>query len=332
MITSDLKKHIFWKPLIQGADELLIISGYATPNMASWFIKNLPNHTTQKITIKLIVGMVPYDGLSISVHEGFKELVNQNLSDKINSFMCSYVYDNPVNAKVYIWLKNGIPIVAFSGSADFIQSAFKNDKREVMNSCNPYEAKLFFDKIEKETIYCNHGEVEEYIILKSTHPILDMENKPRKKLEGSGIESITISLLDSKTGETHKKSGLNWGHRKYKSTLSDGRTKYRERNRNEAYIPYPAKLRSLDFFPLENQHFTVITDDNCQLIFRVEQENNKALTTPLSNAQLGEYFRGRLGLANGAYITKKDLEKYGRTDVTFYKIDEEQFFLDFSVK
>lgn len=332
MITSDLKKHIFWEPLIQGADELLIISGYATPNMASWLIKNLENYTTKKITIKLIVGMVPYDGLSISIHEGFKELVNQNLSDKIDSFMCSYVYDNPINAKIYIWLKNGIPVTAFSGSADFIQNAFTNARREVMNSCNPDEAKLYFDKIEEETIYCNHGEVEEYVILKATHSILDKENKPRRKLEGSGIEHITLSLLDSRTKETHEKSGLNWGHRNYKSVLKNGITKYRERNKNEAYIPCPAKVVRSGFFPLEKQHFTVVTDDKHQLIFRAEQANYKALTTPLSNAQLGEYFRNRLGLPNGAYITKKDLEKYGRTDVTFYKLDEEQFFLDFSVE
>ena len=34
---------------------------------------------------------------------------------------------------------------------------------------------------------------------------------------------------------------------------------------------------------------------------------------------------------NGAFVTKEDLERYGRTDVTFYKIDDEQFFMDFSV-
>lgn len=63
----------------------------------------------------------------------------------------------------------------------------------------------------------------------------------------------------------------------------------------------------------------------------MEQENNKAITTPLSNAQLGEYFRNRLGKANGEYIWRKDLESYGRTNVTFYKLDEEQFYMDFSI-
>ena len=45
---------------------------------------------------------------------------------------------------------------------------------------------------------------------------------------------------------------------------------------------------------------------------------------------LGEYFRNRLDLANGAFITKADLERYGRTDVTFIKVDDEQYFMSFA--
>lgn len=49
----------------------------------------------------------------------------------------------------------------------------------------------------------------------------------------------------------------------------------------------------------------------------INELNSKAITTPASNALLGEYFRNRLGLANGAYVTAADLRSYGRTDVTF---------------
>lgn len=333
MIDQDLKKNIFWDPLKNGANELLIVSGYATPNMASWLMKNLKNHSTRKVSIQLIIGMVPQDGLSISVHEGFKELVTQELPDKVEKFVCSYVFENKaVHSKVYIWLKDGMPIKAFNGSANFTQSSFGADRREVMTECDPVEAKLYFDELEADTIYCNHAEVEEYIVLRATHPVLDMENRPKKKLEGSGIESVVLTLLDSDTGETHEKAGLNWGHRKNKYHLKDGTIKYSDRNKNEAYIPCPAEVVRSGFFPLEKQHFTVFTDDQHQLILRAEQANYKALTTPLSNAQLGEYFRNRLGLANGAYVTKADLEAYGRTDVTFYKLDDEQFFMDFSVE
>ena len=95
-------------------------------------------------------------------------------------------------------------------------------------------------------------------------------------------------------------------------------------------VPLPSSIAKSGFFPLEKRHFTVITDDRHQLTLRVEQQNNKAITTPVRNSDLGEYFRNRLGLQNGAYITQDDLERYGRTDVKFVKLDEETYYMDFS--
>ena len=82
---------------------------------------------------------------------------------------------------------------------------------------------------------------------------------------------------------------------------------------------------------MEKRHFTAITDDRRQLILRIEQQNNKAITTPARNCDLGEYFRNRLGLANGAYVDRAALDAYGRTDVMFVKLDEETYYMDFSV-
>ena len=79
------------------------------------------------------------------------------------------------------------------------------------------------------------------------------------------------------------------------------------------------------------RHFTAFTDDRHQLILRIEQQNNKAITTPARNSDLGEYFRNRLGLANGDFVTREDLDRYGRTDVIFIKLDEETYYMDFSV-
>jgi HKD family nuclease len=319
MFDTDLLKSVFWEPLSAGADKLLIISGYATPNMTSWLFKNMEKKTNVPIDVSLIVGMVPYDGLSISVHEGFKELMSsKTLPAEINSFTCSYVCENaPVHSKVYVWMKDEEPIKAFTGSANFTQSAFSCERREVMTDCDPYEALAYFNKVEADTIYCNHGEVEDQIVLHSTHPILDEENNLLGSISGQDIPCVTLSLL-SRSGDVGRKSGLNWGQRS-------------KRNKNEAYIPLPKRIAKTGFFPLEEQHFTVLTDDRHQLILRVQQQGDKAITTPLSNAQLGEYFRNRLGMPNGSYISRTDLENYGRTDVTFYKLDEEQYYMDFSV-
>ncbi len=315
---SELAKKILLEPLKAGMDRLCIISGYATPNMTSWLIKNLKQFKVSEIEIDLIVGMVPFDGLSISVHEGFKELQREKLPNTVKRYQCSYVCNSTaVHSKVYIWLKDNVPILAFAGSANFTQSAFSEERREYMVECKADLAYQYFCNIENDSIFCNHAEIEEHILLYPTHAVLDIENKPIESLSGADIQMVTLSLL-SENGETGPRSGLNWGQRK-------------KRNKNEAYIPLPANVARTDFFPLNKQHFTVVTDDGHQLILRVEQQNNKAITTPLSNAQIGEYFRNRLGLANGAYVWKSDLEAYGRTDVTFYKLDDEQYYMDFSV-
>lgn len=318
MITDELLNTVLFEPIRNGADKLLIVSGYATPNMASWLIKSLQERELGPIDISLLIGMVPYDGLSLSAHEGFKELHGKNFIG-LSHFSCSYVFENPpVHSNLYLWMKQGNPYIAFCGSADFMQNSFLSTQMEVFESCDPQEAYAYYGRIESRSIYCNHGEVAETVLLRPNHRILDDDNHTILSLSGSGIRCVELSLL-SETGETGKRSGLNWGQRN-------------SRNRNEAYIPLPSKIARSGFFPLGKQHFLVETDDGHTLLLRVEQQNDKAITTPLSNAQLGEYFRNRLNLANGAFITKQHLIDYGRTSVTFYKIDDEEFYMDFAPK
>ena len=335
MIEKDLIKTIFYEPIMNGADTLCIISGYAAPNMASWLLKyidELDFKIKKPIDIILIVGMTS-KGISLTAHEGFKNLVLNTFTNKVNSFSCQYIYQNkPVHTKMYIWLKDNVPFAAYIGSADFIQSSFSGSTREVMVKCSPDTAFEYFNKVEADSIYCSHAEIEEYIQIFADDEIFDENNNLIKDMSADNISSVTLSLLDSRTGRTHTAGGLNWGQRVNRYTLKDGSISERSRNPNEAYIPLPKKIASNGFFPLNKQHFTVITDDNHQLILRVEQQGDKAITTPQSNALLGEYFRNRLHLQNGEYITLEHLKRHGRTDVTFYKLDDEHFYMDFSTE
>lgn len=322
MVLKDIAKTILFEPLSHDVNELYIVSGYATPTMLSWYIKNLYHKTQTPIRIHLLVGMVPFDGISVSVHEGFIQLVRGEQPQEIAKLECSYIYDSPaVHSNVFIWAKDGSPVLAFSGSANFVQSSFVGRHRqEVMNECNPQEALEYYQSLIDRSIYVHHAEVEEYVVIHPTHAVLDLENT---LIEGfdlmaqDGYQTVTLSLI-TRTGEPGKRSGLNWGQRP-------------GRNPNEAYISLPSKIAKSGFFPLEKRHFTAITDDRHQLILRIEQQNDKAITTPARNSDLGEYFRNRLGLANGAYVTRENLDRYGRTDVVFLKLDEETYYMDFSV-
>lgn len=316
MLVDNLRKQVLIDPIRQGADKLCIVSGYATPSMASWHIQALDELKYDPINIDLIVGMCPIEGLSIYSHKGFLDIIETyNKIPNYSQFNCQYVYEGaPVHSKIYIWLKDGKPLFAFMGSANYTQTAFSKSRREILIKCNPDIAYQYYIDIEKHSIYCTNNDVEESICFYSKQPLIDIETKEYTK--NMSTRCVTLSLL-SRSGEVGLHSGLNWGQRA-------------GREPNQAYIHLPAPIARSGFFPLNRQHFTVITDDNKSLILRVEQQNNKAITTPENNSRIGEYFRSRIGVPNGAPVWKTDLERYGRTDVTFYKFDDDQFFMDFS--
>lgn len=308
-------------PILTGADKLKIISGYATHTMASWHISEIMSRIQRRVDIDLIVGMCPLDGMSISVHNGFKKLVAEYGAETQTPFICQYVIEGiPVHSKLYLWEREGRPFLAYTGSANYTQPAFFGKRDEILEDCNPYDASMYFNYIEPRTMFCNHAEIEDKIVLSQAHPVLKSEETPLVALSGAGVSQITLSLL-TRDGDVGFGSGINWGHRRNGTP----------RELNQAYIPLPSDIAHSDFFPLEKRHFSVLTDDNRQLILRVEQQNNKAITTPQNNSLLGEYIRGRIGVANGVFITKQNLLDYGRTNITFYKLDDEQFFMDFAV-
>jgi len=318
MHQNNLRDLVLLDPIRQGAEHLKIVSGYATHTMASWHIKEIADQGLGPIAITLVVGMCPFDGISEAVHQGFNRIVSRNNTARQSTLTCQYVVEGaPTHSKLYVWEKNGVPFCAFMGSANYTQNAFSRSRREIMQECDPHEAMQYFNTIERDTMYCNHAEIEDAVTIFPTHPILQAEESPLGSIRGSDVQSVTLSLLSS-TGEMGRRSGLNWGQRE-------------GREPNQAYIPLPAMIARSGFFILGKQHFSVLTDDGVNLVFRVEQQNDKAITTPLNNSLIGEYFRSRIGVANGAFVTKRDLENYGRTAVTFYKLDDEQYFMDFSI-
>ena len=328
--TKDFRELVLLDPIRQGAECLKIISGYATHTMASWHIKEISDKKRNPIKITLIVGMCPFDGISEAVHEGFKSIMSRNGTPHQSDFLCQYIIEGvPVHSKLYIWERNGTPFLAYMGSANYTQSAFSRKRRELIQECDPVEALAYFESIEGNTMYCNHAEIEDKIVLTQAHPVLSAEETPLVSLRGAGVDSVSLSLLTDE-GDVGYGSGINWGHRK------DGTP----RNPNQMYISLPAHIKREhpSFFPIignrsgkGNPNFSVLSDDGVNFIFRVQQENNKGITTPLDNSRIGEYFRYRIGVANGAFVTKQDLLNYGRTDVTFYKLDDEQYVMDFSI-
>lgn len=129
------------------------------------------------------------------------------------------------------------------------------------------------------------------------------------------MRTCKVWLLNSKDEVQY---GLNWGQRE-------------NRDPNQSYLQLEPDVYNGDFFPVKGKYFIVETDDNETIIFnRAQKEKGCALQTPENNAILGGYIRKRLGIVNGAEIVKDDILNYGRDFITFTKIDDLHYKLDFS--
>ena len=325
MLTENLFEKILIEPAEQNFDTLYIVSGYASATMVSRHLDHL-SRCKREVRIQLIVGMAIRDGISAKDHKGFRELA----SEYKDVFLCGYVASNPpVHSKTYAWCNGDIPRLAFIGSANYTQAAFSTSRREAMIEYDAERVRNYFDLIQRDTINCLDPRANNFIAIYS-EPRYSMR-MPLGNVAESDKDEDTASIADDLTqlprtsvsflgnrGDLPQRSGLNWGQRA-------------GREPNQAYIRLPIELTRTDFFPPRGEHFTILTDDNKALICVRRQDYGKAIHTPDNNSRMGLYFRHRLNVPEGMNIRKEDLEHYGRTDVDFYKIDEETYYMDFSV-
>ena len=151
MITGNLTDRILFDPIRQNCNELYIVSGYAAPTMLSWYLKNLYGTVQCPIKIELIIGMTPYDGISVTVHNGFIQILHSDLPDEVRSIQCSYVFDEPsVHANLFIWAKDGHPEYAFTGSANFTISGLFNNIEEIKIDRSDSVDRMVQKRIEKQ--------------------------------------------------------------------------------------------------------------------------------------------------------------------------------------
>ncbi len=320
-LTNNLTKTVLSSPAIEGCDHLYIVSGFASATMASKHLEML-NKLNKHVKIELLIGMCPTNGILRKDHISFCKLTDEQFPE---NFDCRYLVKSPsVHSKVYSWFKSDTPFCSFSGSANYTQKAFSSSQREQMLKFSGKDALDYFQALLPDTLDCRDSGVEEIIQFYDSNEAVKQNkegtlDEASKEKISEKFESVKISFL-ADDGSLPERSGLNWGQRPELN-----------RNPNQAYIRLVSKIYSSNFFPPKGEHFTVLTDDGLQLLCVRAQENGKAIQTPLNNSTLGEYFRRRLGLSSGSFVTKEDLLNYGRTDLEFYKIDEETFFTDFKV-
>ena len=304
MLTDDLFEQVLITPATQkGVNKLQIVSGFATAGMADRHMEKLAK-LQQQISIELIVGMTPRSGIEIAQHYAMQKLVNTRPYGM--DFSCRYVVSgNPVHAKTYCWMVDDKPEIAFTGSANYTLTGFGQTQIEVIEDADCNDVVAFHAATLNQTADCIEPSIDQKITLTQTN-----------KTKSTTKNTVTLPLLDKKTGDTPPRSGINWGQRL-------------GRDKDQAYINIPSDIGRSGFFPDRGERFTVLTDDNQSFIMVRAQDGGKGLETTQNNSLLGEYLRGRMGVPSGQYVTLQDLTTYGRTDVAITKIDDETYLLDF---
>jgi hypothetical protein len=320
MIVNNLYPTALINPK-KNANKLYIVSGYASATFARRHIVELLT-INKDFEINLIIGMPS----AKNDHIAFVALHNE-FGNNFKGYY--YKNSNPVHCKVYSWYNNEEPYIGYTGSSNYSQYGFfKHLQVNQLNNDDPVEIKKLYDDLLKNSIYIP----DQAIVLPVSHVIPFAGSiLPGTMLWQIPDVRVKISFLTT-GGDLPQVSGLNWGQRLSKSTSkSTGKVTWNKREPNQAYLSLRLDSRKEGFLPEIGYTFSLITDDGQAFDCVVAQEGRKAIHSTNDNSEIGKYIRNRIGVPLGSPVTVDDLKKYGRTDYTIEKIDEETFLLDFSI-
>lgn len=305
------------------ADELKILSGFVGI-VPIQDLKKLPFKTT------LVFGL-------------FKENKKKKLHDelvKLHSEKIQILYPNtPSHSKCYVWLKNGVPIKAMIGSANFSSNGLESDYRETLFEVDERQANFidsYINIIIGSSRACTEIKDDELVMSPSRIRI----EKMQKNLKEGVVE---LSLLKSDGIETHSGHGINWGHATGSNVRIDDACLpisvddiklHPELFRPKRELPQGEKSRGNTQEVVE-----LIWDDGVVMKCKFEGVNNvysqkypKQLSSFPNKDTLGKYLRDRINVPHGRLVVGSDLKKYGRTSVTLSILEEGVYSADFSTK
>ena len=320
LITSELFHDVLIRPALEGATELHVLAGYASPTMVTRHINELRSSTDTPIEIDLLVGMTGVDGLSKNSLSGFKSIPRQSAGSRFN---CAFTLPGKsIHSKVYVWSNDTGPYRAWAGSANYTQmgfglSRFSTSHHEVMVEVDAAAALNYVLGSASNSIGYLNPDLADYLAITEELQATEITQNPETgELDSAVSVVLPLVQLTGSVGQVHSKSGLNWGQRE-------------GRNPDQAYIPIPSLVREKRFFPPRGEHFQLITDDGESFIATVAQDGEKALETPHDNSILGKYFRKRLGLASGAFVETADLDRFGSNGVIVQFVGDDLYRLVF---
>ena len=292
-------------------DELLIVSGYVGPGP----LMNLT--LVDGIKLNVIFGLAT-ESVSNQLHEELLKIENENKRIKI------FYSKVPSHVKIYMWLKNGVPVYCVNGSANFTSNGLLKPMREILAlvPASQFKSILSYIKLIQDSSF-------------SLRKYTPKSNSVSEKIQEYRATSQDGTFL---SGSLYaEKSKINWGHGGAHN------------HKRDAYIPisvsdikghphlFPAKTENKGLRNADNDPVDIIWDDGTVMVGILEGTQNvngerypNKIGSYKDKKILGDYLRMRMNVAPGIFVTQLDFIRYGRDNIGIKKIGDSTYQMDFS--
>jgi hypothetical protein len=326
--TDDLEDRVLNRHKLNGADELIFMGGYIGPDP----VEKIARKINSQIKCEIIYNCSKNSNVNAVYHKKYVDITENT---NVNVY-----YKNSYNhAKIYVWLKNKLPLEIMTGSANFSSSGLCNDGQEILIDI---EKKEFTDVMN----YVNTAFCDSQLCTKNK-PFTTLSVNKKTKVHPNALDKIVklnpptakIMLCD-KVGHVHEKSGLNWGFGKAHIAKDCSYIAIRKQLIKDlpSLFPYNGKNPNKGVGQAKRNKRQIaegVFDDGESIKLSFEginpPDNFKQLTSFPKNNILGIYIRKRLGLNQFDQINYNHLKRYGRDNIEISKVGEGLYYLDFSV-
>lgn len=310
--SSNLYRIVLLKPVMEGrANQLRIVSGYATPRMLSTHLEDLSDAGLNSLS--LFVGMESSKADETAL--AFQQIIS--LYPELEVSVKFPNEGSQTHAKAYLWLMDGVPTEAWVGSANYSSLAFgldqKSDGRdELLTQVDPFLCQAYVNDFFSDSHSDSHP---------VNHPnsgIAELKTTPSNKSLHEDTD-VVLPLVQIRNGKVHNAgAGLNWGQ----PTIGRKRA-----SPTEAYVPVP--IGQGEKLPAKNEIFECFHKGGTRFELIRTQSGGKALCSHPSYKALGDFFRRELRIESDRAITTEDLDNFGSNCVILKKVQDSTYELIF---
>ncbi len=319
---------------MQHSSNVAIASGYVSGDVLGQFENDFYRIAESGGTVKLLVGMAFYEGLTGKNLQRLQTIENRlrTTNGQSGIFVC---YSRPFHGKIYRF-KNGGDFSTYVGSSNFSRSGLSENLEctaevkdtETEAGVEGYLDFLFAPENAVSVLKADitvHGS-KEYLERVSLRTLDDLQKYDPKTIDKKTLPEFDYPLSRIVGSE---KSSLNVYFGKGRWARSTGKVAPRPWYEVELIA-----LKAMTENPLYPKgDFKAFTDDGYVIPMRTSGDYFKNIRSKGNLQILGQWIKGKLQKANALIpltpVTQETLDKYGNDTIRFYKIRDGEYYVEF---